>query len=74
MSNGIEWAPARKFPGYEVSRNHLVRNIKTKKVLPQRYDPYDPEQLRKVSIIYRDNPVDVFVRELVKSAFGLGSK
>jgi hypothetical protein len=74
MSNGIEWAPARKFPGYEVSKNHLVRNSKTKNIIPQRYNPYDSERLPKVTIIYRNNPTDVFVRELVKSAFGVGAK
>ena len=74
MSNGTEWAPARKFPGYEVSRNHLIRNVKTKNVVPQRYDPYDSERLPKVQIIYRNNPVDVFVREMFNSAFGVGAK
>lgn len=72
MSNGIEWAPAPKFPGYEVSRNHLVRNSKTKRIVPQKtggsiFDDRRP----RVTLVHRnDRPVDVFVEEIVRSAFG----
>lgn len=74
MSNGIQWEPARKFPGYEVSRNHLVRNSRTKRIVPQRYDRYDKERRLMVNIIYRDNPRNVFVQELVHNAFGKDAK
>lgn len=71
MSNGTEWAPAPKFPGYEVSKNHLVRNIKSKRIVPQKYDPFARERKAKVTLIGRnDHPVDVFVEEIIRSAFG----
>lgn len=72
MSNGTEWAPAPKFPGYEVSKNHLVRNMKTKRIVPQRHaNIFDRERKPTVTLIHRnDRPVNVFVEELVRSAFG----
>jgi hypothetical protein len=71
MSNGIEWAPAPKFPGYEVSKNHLIRNSKTKRIVPQRFEPFARERKAKVTLIHRnDRPIEVFVDEVVRSAFG----
>jgi hypothetical protein len=74
MSNNTVWAPARKFPGYEVSKNHLVRNIRTKNVLPQRRDPFDSERRPRVTLIFKEHPVEVFVQELVNNTFGEGSR
>jgi hypothetical protein len=67
MSNRTIWAHSLKFIGYEVSKNELVRNINTKRIVPQRIDR---ERKAKVTIIYRNNPVEVFVKELVRSTFG----
>lgn len=71
MSNNAVWEASPKFVGYEVSKNELVRNIKTKRIVPQRIDPFDRDRRAKVTIIYRNNPVEVFVKEVLESAFGV---
>lgn len=71
MSNSTIWEPSPKFKGYEVSRNELVRNIKTKRILPQRIDPFDPDRRNRVTVVYRDMPIEVFVKEILNNAFGV---
>lgn len=70
MSNGTIWEPIRKFPGYELSRTELVRNIKTRRIVPQRIDPFDREHRRRVVLMRGAYPVEAFVQELVYSTFG----
>lgn len=70
MSNSIEWAPLRNFPGYEISKNHLVRNIRTKRIVSQRIDPFDRDMKPRVTLVRKENAVEVFVQELVRSTFG----
>jgi hypothetical protein len=70
MSNGIVWEPIRKFPGYEVSKNHLIRNSKTKRIVSQRVDRFDREQRPKVVLVRQERAVEVFVQEIVYSTFG----
>lgn len=70
MSNSTIWAPSLKFRGYEVSRTELVRNIKTKRLVPQRIDPFDPDRKARVTVIYRDFPREIFVKEILDNAFG----
>lgn len=70
MSNGLEWAPILKFPGYEISKTHLVRNIRTKRIVSQRIDPFDREMKPRVTLVRKDNAVEVFVQELVRLTFG----
>lgn len=70
MSNGITWEPIRKFPGYEVSKNWLVRNSRTKRIVSQRIDPFDRDHQPRVTLVRNENAVEVFVQELVRSTFG----
>lgn len=69
MSNGEEWRVARKFPGYEVSRNELVRHIKSKRLVSQRVDLFDSERRCTVVLVRKEFPVQVFVKEIVYHEF-----
>jgi hypothetical protein len=71
MSNSTIWAASPKFRGYEVSRNELVRNIKSKRIIPQRIDPFDKERRARVTVVYREFPIEIFVKEILNNAFGV---
>ena len=69
MSNGIKWAPIFRYPGYEVSMNHLVRNERTKKLVRQRVDPFDRERRTTVTLVRNGRAKVVFVPEIVATTF-----
>ena len=62
----MEWRRSRKFPKYEVSATELVRNIKTKDIVPHKVDR---ERRRKVILVKTEFPIEAFTKELVYDEF-----
>ena len=71
MSSGddVQWRHMWKFPGFEVSTDHQVRNADSKMLVRQRLGPFGRVEGARVLLPRGYSMVEVFVQELVYEYF-----